>query len=109
MIGAGIELPDPLLDAEAWERLRLVYDPELGVNVVDLGLVYALEVEQGSVTVGMTLTTRGCPLGDTLLQAVERALSTIPGVRGVAVELVWEPPWTPEMMTEPARRALGRT
>ncbi|MBO0683963.1 MAG: hypothetical protein J2P45_12455 [Candidatus Dormibacteraeota bacterium] len=72
-----MELPDPLLSAEAWERLRLVYDPELGVNVV--------------------------------LQAVERALSTIPGVRGVAVELVWEPPWTPEMMTEPARRALGRT
>lgn len=77
MIGAGIELPGPLLSPEAWERLRLVYDPELGVNVV--------------------------------LQAVERALSTIPGVRGVAVELVWEPPWTPEMMTEPARRALGRT
>jgi metal-sulfur cluster biosynthetic enzyme len=88
--------------------LRRVLDPEIGLNIVDLGLIYDLDIdEQGDVSIEMTLTTPGCPLHDAIDEAVQRALGTLPGVRGVQVNLVWAPPWTPEMITEEGRRALG--
>lgn len=88
--------------------LREVYDPELGVNVVDLGLVYDVGVVDDVVIVTMTLTTPGCPLHDVLTEAVESAVRThVPGVAGVEVRLVWEPPWTPDMMTDEGKRELG--
>ena len=104
---AGLRMPNDLVAAEAWRQLESVYDPELGINLVDLGLVYRLEAEEGEVRVEMTLTTPGCPLGDSMQDATERALLMIPGLSQVLVNLVWEPRWEPEMMTERAKRELG--
>ena len=98
---------DEAIRSEAWERLTEVLDPELGIDLVNLGLIYELAVEDGTVEVAMTLTTPGCPMSGSMPQAVERALETIPGVKAVGVELVWDPPWEPEAMTRAARDALG--
>ncbi|MBX6342702.1 MAG: metal-sulfur cluster assembly factor [Thermomicrobiaceae bacterium] len=88
--------------------LREVYDPELGVNVVDLGLVYGIAIEGRRVTVTMTLTTPGCPLHDSIAEAVDQAVRYIvPGVEAVEIDLVWDPPWHPDMMTEDGKRELG--
>ncbi len=87
--------------------LRRVTDPELGVNVVDLGLVYEVEVKDGTVEVAMTVTTPGCPLQDVLPRWVEEAVRALPGVREARVRLVFDPPWTPDRMTERAREELG--
>ncbi len=100
-------MPDELLRQEGWERLAWVVDPELGIDVVNLGLIYRLGVRDGGVEVVMSLTTPGCPMSDSMPDAVRRALQTIPGVGTVAVELVWEPRWDPEMMSESAKHALG--
>ena len=107
MSEARLQLPDDLLAAEAWQQLECVYDPELGVNLVDLGLIYRLDVKDGEVQVEMTLTTPGCPMSDSMPGAVERALLTVPGVSSASVEVVWEPRWKPEMMSERAMRELG--
>ncbi len=88
--------------------LREVFDPELGINVVDLGLVYGVEIEGDDILVRMTLTTPGCPLHDTLTQAVDEAVRYFnPSAGSVSVDLVWEPPWKPEMITPAGRRELG--
>ncbi|HEU5318022.1 MAG TPA: metal-sulfur cluster assembly factor [Chloroflexota bacterium] len=91
--------------------LREVIDPELGINVVDLGLVYGIGLDEraeGRVHVAMTLTTPGCPLHDSLTEAAERAIAShVPGVREVRVQLVFEPAWSPERVTEAGRAALG--
>ncbi len=88
--------------------LRGVIDPEIGLNIVDLGLIYDLGVRPGGgVTIEMTLTTPGCPLHAAINDAVHRALEPVPGVTGVELQLVWLPPWTPEMITPAGRRALG--
>lgn len=88
--------------------LRTVDDPELGMNIVDLGLVYAVEATDEAVRADITLTTPTCPLGETVadhaLAAIGRAL---PGVRDLQVRLVWEPRWTPSMMSDHARKQLG--
>jgi len=87
--------------------LRQVTDPELGVNILDLGLVYGIRVEEGRIHVEMTLTTPACPLAATLPAQVEEALRAhFPG-HEVMVALVWEPHWAPERMSEDARRRLG--
>lgn len=86
--------------------LKDVYDPELGVNVVDLGLIYDIRVEEDGVEIDMTLTTRGCPLHDSIAAGVRSAVQAL-GIENVEVNLVWEPAWTPERMTEDARRRLG--
>lgn len=98
-----------LLNEETvWAALHEVYDPELGVNVVDLGLVYGVEVAGSRVRVTMTLTTPGCPLHASIAEAVEEAVRAFaPGVADVVVELVWDPPWRPEMITPAGLRALG--
>ncbi len=88
--------------------LREVFDPELGINVVDLGLVYGVEIEGDDILVRMTLTTPGCPLHDTLTQAVDEAVRSFnPSAGTVSVDLVWEPRWKPEMITPAGRRELG--
>jgi metal-sulfur cluster biosynthetic enzyme len=92
---------------ELLAALRQVYDPEVGINVVDLGLIYGVEQRDDCVHVEMTLTTPGCPLHDTIGQAVQRALLRVPGVARSKVELVWDPPWTPLMITEAGKRELG--
>ena len=102
-----LKMPDELLRAAAWDTLAMVYDPELGINLVELGLVRKLAVMNGEISIAMTLTTPGCPMSDSMPEAVARALHAIPGIRRVSVDLVWEPRWMPEMMSERAKRELG--
>ncbi len=88
--------------------LREVIDPEVGVNVYDLGLIYdVLASEEGNLQVRMTMTTPACPVGSLLADQVRDALQSLEQVREVEVELVWDPPWSPERMSEAARRQLG--
>ncbi|HHV55360.1 MAG TPA: metal-sulfur cluster assembly factor [Firmicutes bacterium] len=88
--------------------LKQVLDPELQLSIVDLGLVYDVDIlDDGSVTVTMTLTTPGCPLNAYLPAQVDRAVSRLEGVKHVDVNLVWDPPWNPDMMSEEAKTALG--
>lgn len=87
--------------------LKEVYDPELGVNIVDLGLVYELREEPDLIYVKMTLTTPGCPLHDTIVGAVKWMLQERTGKPRVDVDMVWEPRWTPGRMSEEAKDMLG--
>ena len=89
------------------EVLREVYDPEIPVNIVDLGLVYEINLQPGRVDVKMTLTAMGCPMAGDVMADVRDHLLQLEGVEEAGVELVYEPPWTPERMTEDARWELG--
>ena len=89
------------------EALKGVYDPEIPVDIVNLGLVYDVLVRAGWVTIRMTMTSAGCPAGDYLAREVRQAAAALPGVEDVDVELVWDPPWSPERMSEDAKRTLG--
>lgn len=93
--------------AQVMEALHNVYDPELGINIVDLGLVYGIDInDEGFVTVTMTLTIPGCPMHDSIGDGVGAALWTVRGVVGGEINIVWEPQWDPSMMSEEAREAL---
>lgn len=95
-------------EADVLEILKEVTDPEIGVNVVDLGLVYRVLVEQdGLVNVEMTLTAPGCPMHDTISRTAEMAIETLDGVKEAKVHIVWDPPWTPDRLTDEGRRLLG--
>jgi FeS assembly SUF system protein len=88
--------------------LRNIYDPEIPVNIYDLGLIYELKVEpSGEVRVKMTLTAPGCPVAGVLMMEVEDKIRQVAGVKDVKVELVWEPPWDMSRMSEAARLQLG--
>lgn len=89
------------------ETLKQVIDPELGVNIVDLGLVYEVTFSDGHVNVRMTLTTPGCPMHDTITSGVERALLELADVDTVNVDVVWSPQWTPDLMTPEAKEFLA--
>jgi metal-sulfur cluster biosynthetic enzyme len=97
------------MDEAFADALADCYDPETGIPVTDMGLVYGLDwsEETKRVTVTMTLTTRACPMGDAIQSIVERRLSLVPGVAGVDVKLVFDPPWTPARITREGRMALG--
>ncbi len=86
--------------------LRGCYDPEIPVNIVDLGLVYGVEIEVDSVKVKMTLTTVGCPAHAYLMHQVQTEIEKIPGVKKAEVEIVWDPPWTPDKMNPEAKKRL---
>lgn len=86
--------------AEAMKELRRVIDPELGQDIVSLGLIYDLAVTGSDVMVVMTLTTRGCPMQGPITDGVRRVLSDLPWVETVSVQLVWDPPWTPERIRQ---------
>lgn len=88
---------DQQLD-EVYQELKKVIDPELGLSIIKLGLVYDLAVDDGRVTVEMTLTTRGCPMSGPITEGVRSVVGALPWVTGVDVELVWEPAWTPAMI-----------
>lgn len=89
------------------EELKGVYDPELNVNVVDLGLIYHIDVsDEGDVMVTMTLTTPGCPLHSSIERGVRYAVEGLEEVKSVSVNIVWEPAWTPEKMTPEGRKLL---
>jgi metal-sulfur cluster biosynthetic enzyme len=92
----------------AWEALRCVYDPELCLDVVSLGLVYEIREERGNVVVEMTLTTPGCPVSESLpIEARDAVRGAVAPELGVEVEVVWDPPWNPAMMDDEAASALG--
>ncbi len=89
------------------KSLRGVQDPELNLNIMDLGLVYDVEVEHGVVDVKMTLTSPGCPAGPEILTDAEQAIRALDGVTDVKIELIWEPYWTPERIDPRVRAFLG--
>jgi FeS assembly SUF system protein len=97
------------LEGRVIAALRTVYDPELPVNIYDLGLVYALDVDEaaGKVQIRMTLTAPGCPVAQTFPATVEQAVEAVDGVDEARVEFVWEPPWSKDRMSEAARLDLG--
>ncbi len=93
---------------EVVEQLKTVFDPEIPVNIYELGLIYGVEVSQGGAThITMTLTTPMCPAAEELPPEVETKARNVPGVAAVRLDLVWEPPWTPDRMTEAARLEAG--
>lgn len=96
-----------ITEEQVMDALREVYDPELGLSIVDLGLVYGVDIADNQVNVTMTLTTPGCPLHNTMAQGAEMAVRRLPGVESATVRVVWDPPWTPERMSEAARQQLG--
>jgi len=98
------ELEQALID-----QLKTVYDPEIPVNIYDLGLIYGVSLDEAGshVDIAMTLTAPGCPVAQTFPGEVERRICEIPGIESCKVELVWEPPWTRERMTEAALLELG--
>lgn len=99
----GGELYEAVIDA-----LKEIYDPEIPVNIYDLGLIYGVEVDdEGGVIVTMTLTTPHCPVAETMPGEVELRAASVPGVRDAEVNLVWDPPWGPDKMTDEARLELG--
>jgi metal-sulfur cluster biosynthetic enzyme len=93
--------------AQLFEQLRECYDPEIPVNIVDLGLVYNARIEGNAVDILMTLTAIGCPVAPEVMADVEDHVRQVPGVERVTVTLTFDPPWTPEKMTEDARWELG--
>jgi metal-sulfur cluster biosynthetic enzyme len=98
----------PVTEQQVLEALKQVIDPELGINIVDLGLVYEVGITQdGRVHVEYTLTTMGCPIGPLIEQQMQAFLAGIPGITEFDAEMVLRPPWSPEMMSEEAKAALG--
>jgi probable FeS assembly SUF system protein SufT len=107
------EIPaDGNLEQAVWDQLKTCYDPEIPVNIVDLGLIYALDVksrEEGGcdVNVQMTLTAPGCGMGPILASEARQKILTIDGVTDASVDLVWDPPWTPDRISEEGKQKLG--
>ncbi len=103
----------PYEEEKVWEQLRNCYDPEIPVNIVDLGLVYSVDSEDDAsgkgrhVNVKMTLTAPGCGMGPSLAADAEHRILTVPGVASARVELVWDPPWSPELISTAGREKLG--
>jgi probable FeS assembly SUF system protein SufT len=102
----------PYDERKVWQQLQTIYDPEIPINVVDLGLIYGVQstpLPDGGhrVEIKMTMTAPGCGMGDVLKQDVERKTSTVPGVKEVQVEIVFDPPWSLEKISETARLQLG--
>lgn len=90
------------------EQLKTVYDPEIPTNIYDMGLIYRVDVEDdNTVRIEMTLTSPHCPVAETLPPEVERKVETVDGVKACEVQVVWDPPWNPSMMTEEAQLELG--
>ncbi len=99
---------DSISETQVLEALKQVVDPELGVNLVDLGLVYDVSIEGADVRVKMTLTTPGCPMHDSLVKGAERALAQIPGIASAQVGMVWDPPWNPTMISPEGMTAMRK-
>lgn len=101
-------MPTDVSSEEVYEALKTVYDPEIPVNVVDLGLIYDVQVnDDNNVFVQMTLTFPGCGMGPHIAQQAEWAIQDLDGVEEVEIELTFDPPWSPEMISEEARMMLG--
>ncbi|HVN79342.1 MAG TPA: SUF system Fe-S cluster assembly protein [Terriglobia bacterium] len=105
---ADTSKPNPDLEFRVIDVLRSCYDPEIPVNIYELGLIYTVEIDgSNNVTIRMTLTSPMCPVAGTLPGEVEQKVQSIQGVNSVRVDLVWDPAWNPSMMTEAAKLQLG--
>ena len=102
-----IETPAAPTADDVMDALSNVIDPELGLDFVELGLIYGVDVEQGAVKVTFTLTTPGCPIGPQVNEQIEEFVGELDGVASVESEMVFTPPWSPDMMSEDAKFALG--
>ena len=101
-------MPQTVTQEKVFEALKTVYDPEIPVNVVDLGLIYDVQVnDDNNVYVQLTLTSPGCGMGPHIAQQAEWAIQDVEGVEEVEIELVFDPPWTPELISEEARAQMG--
>lgn len=99
-------MPDPTKES-VLEQLKLVEDPEIHYNIVDLGLIYDVKIDGGMVVIDMTFTSPMCPVGPYLISEAENAVKKLSGITGVTVNIVWEPLWSPERMSDEAKVALG--
>jgi len=93
-------------EEQVLNALRDVFDPEIGLNVVELGLIYNVEIKNGSVKIRMTLTAPACPLASFIVQQAREKVESVPGVKNAEVELVFNPPWTPERLSAEAKKKL---
>jgi FeS assembly SUF system protein len=108
MFGLKKKVTKDILETQVVAALKTIYDPEIPVNIYDLGLIYGVSVDdEMQVHIQMTLTSPGCPVAQTFPGTVEQTINQIPEVADCTVELVWEPPWTQERMSEVARLELG--
>jgi FeS assembly SUF system protein len=108
MLGFKKKSSIKLLESKVIDALKTVFDPEIPVNIYDLGLIYDVIIdEKAHVDIKMTLTSPGCPVAQTFPGTVEQAVLKVDGVNDCVVELVWDPPWTNERMSEVARLELG--
>jgi len=89
------------------ENLKQIYDPEIPMNIVDLGLIYGFEWSEDTVKLKMTLTAPGCPVAGILAEEVKLAIEKVPNVKAASVEMIWDPPWTPDRMSDFAKRQFG--
>lgn len=113
-LGLDVELdivPEGDLQSQIWSVLRSCYDPEIPVNIVDLGLIYEVGMtpigDESEVMIGMTLTAPGCGMGPVLMEEIERKVRRLPQVRSVDVQLLFDPPWTQDLMSDEAKLTLG--
>lgn len=108
MLGFNKKTEETCLEDLVIAQLKTIFDPEIPVNIYDLGLIYGVDVQEDKhVHIQMTLTSPGCPVAQTFPGTVETSVNQVPGVKDCTVELVWEPPWTQERMSEVARLELG--
>jgi metal-sulfur cluster biosynthetic enzyme len=105
-LGGAADAPSPSVD-DVMEALTNVIDPELGLDFVELGLIYGVEVDDGNVNVTFTLTTPGCPIGPQVTEQIDEFVGELDDVRTIESEMVFTPPWSPEKMSEDAKFALG--
>ncbi len=94
-------------EKDVMDSLKAVLDPEIGINIVDLGLIYGIEIKGSEVKVKMTFTMQGCPMSQYLVESAKNAVSKIEGLKKIEIDLVFEPPWTPEKMSSEAKKTLG--
>ncbi len=94
-------------EAAIVKQLKNIYDPEIPMNIVDLGLIYGFDWKDDAVHLRMTLTAPGCPVAGILAEEIKSAIEKVPNVKTATVEMIWEPPWTPDRMSEFAKRQFG--
>ena len=103
----NVDVSERLKEKDLIEKIKTVHDPEIPVNIYDLGLVYKIEIdENNNIIIKMTLTTPNCPVADSMPKKVGDSLIAIKGIKSIKVELVWNPPWTKDMMSDDAKLAL---
>ena len=96
-----------ITEENVFESLKEIIDPEIGINIVDMGLIYGVDIQDSTVDVTMTLTSPGCPAGGQIVGGAQHVAQQLEGVNEVNVNVVWEPRWTPDMMSEDAKDELG--